>query len=257
MHRAKDRLFYENLKFLYRSNRLSYKDFAFLLSIPYQSLLTMMKRKTRIMERYGDQFAKKLGIDKRRLFEKLLEESEEGIHMYFGLEHFKAIVEEFYEADCPGRADYQVSSLYMICRLIANSPISLYIDYGGMVRVDESSIEKNYPLETGSSSSLIVVDNSSSVRDYGAAARALKNRQEAYEREVELLYYLANRINAFFPCFKGNIRYKKIMLYNLIYKKSHSQMKESFDYDGNTIEDPTEKIRSYRKEKAHGKKIIR
>ena len=231
MYRAKDQIFYANLKLIHKANRLSYQDLAFIMRIPYQSLMTMIRRKTRIYERYGDHFARVLGIEKERLFERFLKSDEKGIRMYLSLDHYNRIIEEYYETKKPGRSDYQVNSLHMICRIIANSSIRLYLDYQGMIRIDEESIERNYPLEVNSSSSLIVVDNSISVRDYSARQRILSSRQEAYEKEVELIRYLANRINAHFPCFKGNVRYKKIMLYSLIYKKNHSQMKESFDYE--------------------------
>lgn len=120
----------------------------------------------------------------------------------------------------------------MICRIIANSPVKLYIDYHGLFRIDRKSVEENYPLlEQNTSSSLIKVDSSTSVKDYEAPLRALKLKQDAYEGEVELISYLAQRANAYFPCFKAGARYKKIFLYNMVYKRSHEQMKESFDYE--------------------------
>ena len=232
MHRPEDRLIYRNLRFICKSAHLTYKDLAFVLQIPIETLRSMEKRGNRIKERYGDLFEKRLGIFKEDLFDRPLDTNGMGIQMYFSKEHYARILKEFYSFEQPGRSDHQAESLHMLCRIIANSPIRLYIDYHGQIRVDQKSVEENYPLlEQSVSSSLIKVDSSSSVKDYEAPLRALKLKQEAYEKEVELITYLANRANAFFPCFKAGARYKKIFLYNMIYKKSHEQMKESFDYE--------------------------
>ena len=48
---------------------------------------------------------------------------------------------------------------------------------------------------------------------------------------MELIRYLTDRINLFFPCIKGSARYKKILVHNFIYRRNHEQMKKHLDYE--------------------------
>ncbi len=226
----KDELIYANLKALREVNRLTIRDLSVYLGIPYETLISLCKRRTRINERYGARISKALGFSYEQLFLQIMDN--DNLHMYFNLQHYQKIIDEYYDSRPLGRIDYRASALHTICRLIGNSPIRLYIGSAGMALIDERSIRDSYPVrQESASTSLIVLDSSVSVKDYDAASRSLKGKQEAYEKEIELIRYLKDRINAFFPCSKPDLRYKKIFLYNMVYRQSHRQIKERFDYD--------------------------
>ena len=232
MHRSEQQKIYLNLKYLCKTNHLTYRDLGFYLDIPYETLMSLAKRKTRIEERYGHKFSDVLNISTSFLFHKLLEESNPAIHMYFNIDHYRRIIDEYFDKDEPWRIDHRASGLHTICRIIANSPVKLYIDFRGWAMVVKESVEENRPRDEGGvSSSFIRLDSSVSVKDYEARKRSLRIKDDAYDEEVELIIYLKDRINLFFPCNRDAIRYKKIFLYNMVYRISHEKLKERCDYD--------------------------
>jgi len=194
--------------------------------------MSFAKRKTRILERYGQRFSAALNLSIPDLFCSLLEENHPDIHMYFNIKHYHRIIDEYFDKDEPWRIDHRATGLHTICRIIANSPVKLYIDFRGWALIDRESVEENRPKEQGCiSSSFIRLDSSVSVRDYEARKRSLRIKDDAYDEEVELIESLKDRINLFFPCNRDAIRYKKIFLYNMVYRIPHEKLKERCDYD--------------------------
>ncbi len=230
MYRAKDEIVYRNLKLILSQNSIDLKDMSFFLDIPYKTLWSLKRRNTRIEEKYGRRLCSFLGMSEERLFHELLYKEE--LHMYFNGTHLKKIQDEYYGSLPLGRIDHMACALHMICRLIGNSPIKIYVNYSGWVMIDENSVEENRPKrgERGSAS-IIRIDRSSSVKDYEGQERSFRERNDSYEKEVELIRYLADRINLFFPCIKGSARYKKILVHNFIYRRNHEQMKKHLDYE--------------------------
>ena len=166
----------------------------------------------------------------------------EELHMYFNGTHLKKIQDEYYGSLPLGRIDHMACALHMICRLIGNSPIKIYVNYSGWVMIDENSVEENRPKrgERGSTS-IIRIDRSSSVKDYEGQERSFRERNDSYEKEVELIQKLSE-----FPAVvaQAGTDYSPSTIANYVYElvKAFNQ----FYHDFSILNADTTEARSFR-----------
>ena len=212
-------IIYKNIDYLHSKNKLTYKDIAIKLDIPFNTIKSWKKRNTYIDLKYSKKISRKLKFNREYLFNHLLEETEGDMHIYTNFDNYVDIQKKFYF-----RLISRDDAFDYLCRIMRNSVIKTYIDSSGMLRVkdDDKRNDRSY------TSWIIRIDNSVSSKDPEAV---LKAQEFAYEEEKELIKYMVNRINRRFPLMKHMLQYKRIFIDNVIYEMDYFTIRRHYDYD--------------------------
>jgi len=200
--------FWNNVKTLMGRKHLTYRELADMLDVSHVTLYQAQNRCSN-HKKWLKPMAKALGVKEESLLAETLEKGE---GMLYSLNDYYDILKDVRE--------YNISrdkALDKICRLLRDSGIYFYVDTDGFI---------DYELEIATGlkgSSVIMVTSDKS--NFDTSDRIL-----AQESVRDLVAFIIDRINIYFPIGDKGKLYRKLFIYHEVYDFSFNELNNRHIY---------------------------